>query len=99
MGGGVRSWNQLAGAPVRTARWGAGSCPERAAWACAPSGADTLEGPQGVMAGDALRAGSRVPKTLIDVAFAGVALEAWGAAALDLGVGGQAHPSVHAGVG
>lgn len=99
MGGGVLPRNQLAGAPIGTARWGTGSCPECAVWACPSSGADTLEGPQGVMAGDALGAGSRVLKTLVDVAFTGVALEARGAAALDLGVGGQAHPSVHAGAG
>ena len=99
MEGGVSPWNQLTGAPVETAPGGAGSWPESAAWTLPPSGAETLERPQGVMAGGALGAGSRVQVTLVDVVFAGVALEAGWAAALDLGVGGQTYPSIDAGVG
>ena len=51
------------------------------------------------MADGALGAGSWVQVTLVDVMFAGMALEAGWAAALDLGVGGQTHPSIDAGVG
>lgn len=96
---GVSPWNQLTGAPIETAPGGAGSRPESTAWTLPPSGAETLEGSQGVMAGGALGAGSRVQVTLVDVVFAGMALEAGWAAALDLGVGGQTHSSIDAGVG
>lgn len=99
MEGGVSPRNQLAGAPIGTTCWGTGSWPQVTAWIFLPSGAETLEGPQGVMAGGALGAGSWVLKTLVDIVFAGVALKARWAAALDLGVGGQTRPSVHAGVG
>ena len=95
MEGGVSPWNELTGAPIETAPGGAGST----AWTLPPSGAETLEGSQGVMADGALGAGSWVQVTLVDVMFAGMALEAGWAAALDLGVGGQTHPSVDAGVG
>lgn len=52
--------SQLASAPIGTARWRAGSWPELTAWTFPPSGAETLEGPQGVMARGAFGAGSRV---------------------------------------
>ena len=99
MEGGVSPWNQLTGSAIETAQGGAGSRPESTAWTLPPSGAETLEGSQGVMAGGALGAGSRVQVTLVDVVFAGVALEAGWAAALDLGVCGQTHPSIDTGVG
>lgn len=99
MEGGVSPWNHLTGAPTGTAPGGAGSWPELTAWTPPPSRAEALEGPQGVMAGGALGAGSWVQETLVDIAFAGMALEARWAAALDLGVCGQTHPSVDAGVG
>lgn len=51
------------------------------------------------MAGGALWAGPWLQEALIDVMFAGVALKARRAAALDLGVCGQAHTSVGTGVG
>lgn len=97
--GGVSPWNQLTGAPIETAAGGAGSWLELTAWPLPPGGAETLEGPQGVVAGSALGAGSWVQETLVDVMFAGMALETRWAAALNLGVGGQTHPSVDAGVG
>lgn len=51
------------------------------------------------MAGGAPWAGPWLQEALIDVMFAGVALEAQGTATLDLGVCGQAHTSVGTGVG
>lgn len=99
MEGGVFLYNQLAGAPVETALGGAGSWAEVTGWAILPRGAEALEGSQGVVAGGALWAGSWVQETLIDIVFAGIALEARWAAALDLRVRGQTHPSIDAGVG
>lgn len=97
--GGVSPWNQLTGAPIGTTRRGAGSWLELTVWIFPPSGAETPERSQGVMAGSALGAGPRVQETLIDIMFTGMTLEARWAAALDLGVCGQTHPSVDAGIG
>lgn len=96
---GVSPWNQLAGASIETAPRGTGSWLELTVWTLPPSRAETLEGPQGVMAGGALGAASGVQETLIDIAFAGMAFEARWAAALDLGVCGQTFPSIDAGIG
>lgn len=92
-------WNQLAGTPIEAAPGGTLSWLELTACTLPPSRAETLEGPQGIMTGGALGAEAWVPVTLIDIMFAGMALEARWAAALDLGVRGQAHPSIDAGVG
>lgn len=97
--GGVPLWHQLAGASIETASRTAGSPPELALGTFLPHRAETLEGAQGVMAGGTLRAGSWLQEALIDVPFTGVPLEAGWAAALDLGVCGQAHASVGTGVG
>lgn len=97
--GGVSPWNQVTGAPIGTARRGAGSWLELTAWTLLPSGAVTPERSQGVMAGSAFGAGPWVQETLIDIMFAGMTLEARWAAALDLGVCGQTHPSIDAGIG
>lgn len=51
------------------------------------------------MAGGAFRAGSRVLEALVDIMLAGMTLKARRAAALDLGVRGQTHTSIDAGVG
>lgn len=99
MKGGVSSWYQLAGASVKTAFRRTGSLPEPALRTLLPHRAETLEGAQGVMAGGALRTRSRLQEALVDVVFAGVTLEARWTATLDLGVRGQAHASVGAGVG
>lgn len=99
MKGGVSLWDQLAGAPIETASRRAGSLPELALGTFLPHRAETLVGTQGVMAGGALRAGSRLQEALVDVAFTGVTLEPRWTAALDLGVCGQAHASVGTGVG
>lgn len=96
--GGVSLWHQLAGASVETTSRTAGSLPELALRTSLPHRAETLEGAQGVMTGSALRAGSRLQEALVDVALTGVTLEARRAAALDLGVCGQAHASVGTGV-
>lgn len=97
--GGISPWNQLAGASIETAPGRAGSWLELTAGTVPPHGAETLEGPQSVIAGGALGAGSRVQETFVDIMFAGVALEAGWAVALDLRVCGQTHPSIDAGVG
>lgn len=97
--GGVPPWNQLAGAPIKTAPGGARPWLEPTGWALPPRGAETPEGPQGVVAGGALGAGSRVQETLVHIVFTGMSLEARWAAALDLGVCGQTCPSIGAGVG
>lgn len=99
MKGGVSFWHQLAGASIETTSRRTGSLPELALRTSLPHRAETLEGAQGVMTGSALRAGSRLQEALIDVVFTGVTLEAGWAAALDLGVCGQAHASVGTGVG
>lgn len=99
MEGRVSPGNQLTGAPIGTATRGAGSRLKVTVWTLLPSGAETPERSQGVMAGSALGAGSGVQETLVDIVFAGMALEAGWAEALDLGVCGQTHPSVGAGVG
>lgn len=99
MKGGVSLGHQLAGPSVETASRRAGSLPELALRALLPHRAETLEGAQCVMAGSALRAGSWLQEALIDVAFAGVTLEARWTATLDLGVCGQAHAAMGAGVG
>jgi hypothetical protein len=74
--GGVSPWHQLAGAPMWTAPGEAGSLPELAVWTLPPFRAETLEGPQGVMAGGAFRAGAWVQEALIDIMFTGMALKA-----------------------
>lgn len=51
------------------------------------------------MAGGAFGAGSWVLEALVDITFTGMALEARWAAALDLGVRGQTHPSINTWVG
>lgn len=99
MRGGVSSWNQLAGAPIETAPEGAGSWLERTAYILPARGTETLKGPKCVMTEGAFRAGPWVPVTLIDITFTGVALEARWTSALDLGICGQTHPSIGAGVG
>lgn len=99
MKGGVFPWHQLAGAPIRTAPRRAGSCLELTTWALPPHRAEALEGAQGVMAGGAFGAGSWVLEALVDITFTGMALEARWAAALDLGVRGQTHPSINTWVG
>lgn len=99
MEGGVSPWNRLTGAPIGTASSGAGSWLELTVWILPPSGAETPERSQGIMAGSALGAGPRVQETLIDIMFAGMTLEARWAAALDLGVCRQTHPSIDAGIG
>lgn len=96
--GGI-SWHPLAGASIETASRSAGSLPELALWTFLSHRAETLEGAQGVMAGSALRAGSRLQEALVDIVFAGVTLEARWTATLDLGVCGQAHTSIGTGVG
>lgn len=99
MEGGISLWHQLAGAPIETASRRAGSLLELALRPLLPHGAETLEGAQGVMAGSSLRAGSWLQEALVDVAFAGVTLEARRTATLDLGVCGQAHASIGTGLG
>lgn len=99
MESGISPWNQLTGAPIGTATRGAGSWLKLTVRTLPPSRAVTPERSQGVMAGSALGAGSRVQETLVDIVFAGMALEARWAEALDLGVCGQTHSSIDAGVG
>lgn len=99
MEGRVSSWKQLTGAPIGAATRGAGSWLKVTVWILSPSGAETPERSQRVMAGSALGARSRVQETLVDIVLAGMALEAGWAEALDLGVCGQTHPSIDAGVG
>lgn len=72
---------------------------ELTVWTLPPCRAETLVGAQGIMAGGAFGAESRVLEALIDIMLAGMTLKARWAAALDLGVRGQTHASVDAGVG
>lgn len=68
-------------------------------WTFPPCRAETLVGAQGIIAGGAFRAESRVLEALIDIMLAGMTLKARWAAALDLGVCGQTYASIDAGVG
>lgn len=96
---GICPWHQLAGAPIWTAPSRAGSFLERTVGTLLACRAEAPEGAQDVMAGGAFRAEALVQEALLDIVLTGVALQAWWAAALDLGVGGQTLASAGAQAG